>query len=402
MKKILSQNEQVNQCHPELDSGSHINMTETQRFRIKSGMTDVSGRSMVEMLGVLAIIGVLSIMGIAGYRSAMTKLRSNELLNEASKRAVVVAGQITLQGGNPSLSEFANNSFAGGTFENSVYGASGATTWTNTDKQFTLSITGVEGNICEQMKSAAEDNAVIQTFAPTTCDTGNDNNVKLTYNNDLSTDTIPSGDDVVDTEVCDNGHVYLAYMDDPCGTETPMDGDCTKNSDCKTGEYCNMESQSSDCSKPDIGQCVEIGTVNPVNIAGIGDVVTSIPQSMTWWSANNFCKAQQKSLLEVSDLNCYQSGTNVPLSTSNLYDGIGCCAENKSCRESSNWYTTTNYSPIYIAIRNEFGSNSFFWLKNPDGTCRHYFMRTLYGHFLSRQNDYPSGDQHDSRYAMCK
>ena len=30
------------------------------------------GRSMVEMLGVLAIIGVLSVGGIAGYRYAMT------------------------------------------------------------------------------------------------------------------------------------------------------------------------------------------------------------------------------------------------------------------------------------------------------------------------------------------
>ncbi len=164
------------------------------------------GRSVVEMLGVLAIIGVLSVMGIAGYKAAMTRHRANELLNEATKRAVVVAGQITLHGGNPSLSEFANNSFAGGTFENSVYGASGAATWTNTgatpDKQFTLSITGVDGAICEQMKGAAEDNAVIQTFAPTTCDTGNDNNVKLTYNNDLSTDALPSGDETPAAEPC--------------------------------------------------------------------------------------------------------------------------------------------------------------------------------------------------------
>lgn len=35
-----------------------------------------SGRSMVEMLGVLAIIGVLSIGGIAGYSRAMINLRS--------------------------------------------------------------------------------------------------------------------------------------------------------------------------------------------------------------------------------------------------------------------------------------------------------------------------------------
>ena len=38
------------------------------------------GRSMTEMLGVLAIIGVLSIGGIAGYRYAMNKHYANELL----------------------------------------------------------------------------------------------------------------------------------------------------------------------------------------------------------------------------------------------------------------------------------------------------------------------------------
>ena len=36
-----------------------------------------SGRSMVEMLGVLAIIGVLSIGGIAGYTMAMNRYRAN-------------------------------------------------------------------------------------------------------------------------------------------------------------------------------------------------------------------------------------------------------------------------------------------------------------------------------------
>ncbi|MBE6450616.1 MAG: hypothetical protein E7016_01475 [Alphaproteobacteria bacterium] len=36
------------------------------------------GRSMVEMLGVLAIIGVLSVGGIAGYSKAMTKFKLNK------------------------------------------------------------------------------------------------------------------------------------------------------------------------------------------------------------------------------------------------------------------------------------------------------------------------------------
>ena len=41
------------------------------------------GRSMVEMLGVLAIIGVLSIVGIQGYKKAMSKFHANELMNLA-------------------------------------------------------------------------------------------------------------------------------------------------------------------------------------------------------------------------------------------------------------------------------------------------------------------------------
>ena len=49
-----------------------------------------NGRSMVEMLGVLAIIGVLSVAGIAGYSMAMKKYRANEMLNVASQ-AVVLA-----------------------------------------------------------------------------------------------------------------------------------------------------------------------------------------------------------------------------------------------------------------------------------------------------------------------
>ena len=49
-----------------------------------------SGRSMVEMLGVLAIIGVLSIGGIAGYSMAMNRYRANEALDMANKFAVVV------------------------------------------------------------------------------------------------------------------------------------------------------------------------------------------------------------------------------------------------------------------------------------------------------------------------
>ena len=43
-----------------------------------------SGRSIIEMLGVLAIIGVLSIGGIAGYSKAMEKWKINKTISEYS------------------------------------------------------------------------------------------------------------------------------------------------------------------------------------------------------------------------------------------------------------------------------------------------------------------------------
>ena len=43
-----------------------------------------SGRSMIEMLGVLAIIGVLSVGGIAGYSKAMNKFKTNKVADNVS------------------------------------------------------------------------------------------------------------------------------------------------------------------------------------------------------------------------------------------------------------------------------------------------------------------------------
>ncbi|MBQ8251059.1 MAG: type II secretion system protein [Alphaproteobacteria bacterium] len=52
-----------------------------------------SGRSMVEMLGVLAIIGVLSVGGIAGYTLSMRRHRANGVADVVAKYALVVYGQ---------------------------------------------------------------------------------------------------------------------------------------------------------------------------------------------------------------------------------------------------------------------------------------------------------------------
>ena len=60
------------------------------RHDYKCGFATQSGRSMIEMLGVLAIIGVLSVGGIAGYSKAMHRYR----LNKAIEQITYIAGNV--------------------------------------------------------------------------------------------------------------------------------------------------------------------------------------------------------------------------------------------------------------------------------------------------------------------
>lgn len=69
--------------------------------------TNESGRSMIEMLGVLAIIGVLSVGGIAGYSKAMNKFKTNKVADNVS---MLVANIKTLYAQQNSYAELDNES----------------------------------------------------------------------------------------------------------------------------------------------------------------------------------------------------------------------------------------------------------------------------------------------------
>ena len=86
-----------------------------------------TGRSMVEMLGVLAIIGVLSIGGIAGYTMSMRRHRANQVVDALNKYAVVIYGacqKAFIDGDIPSLAE-CSSQHAYPTFQESGLGTIG-------------------------------------------------------------------------------------------------------------------------------------------------------------------------------------------------------------------------------------------------------------------------------------
>ena len=125
--------------------------------------SEQSGRSMVEMLGVLAIIGVLSVGGIAGYSKAMAKFKLSKAMDQVS---MLVANIRTLYSGQRSYSGLNNkNAISFGVVPSEM--ASGTSTITNAfssnvtvtaagtdDLHFTVKFEGLGKEACVSMTTA--------------------------------------------------------------------------------------------------------------------------------------------------------------------------------------------------------------------------------------------------------
>ena len=86
-----------------------------------------NGRSMVEMLGVLAIIGVLSVGGIAGYSKAMNKYKINKSTDQVSMLVANIRTLFSSQGDYAGLSNGQAIKF--GVVPNDMYTASSNNTY---------------------------------------------------------------------------------------------------------------------------------------------------------------------------------------------------------------------------------------------------------------------------------
>ena len=102
--------------------------------------TNETGRSMVEMLGVLSIIGVLSVGGISAYSTAMEKHKANELIAATMQEAVLISAQLATGNTNPTLSGINGSLF------------SSASSVANSDN-FKITLNSVDADICTKMKS---------------------------------------------------------------------------------------------------------------------------------------------------------------------------------------------------------------------------------------------------------
>ena len=121
-------------------------------------MNNENGRSMVEMLGVLAIIGVLSVAGIAGYTMAMNKFRANEILNIASQTVMMAKSANMGAGASTSFTAFGSGNDSAN-LTAPAYMSGGNVTVTNANGDTpSVAITGVTGGsssgICKAVVAA--------------------------------------------------------------------------------------------------------------------------------------------------------------------------------------------------------------------------------------------------------
>ena len=330
---MLKNIKQKTTCHSGLDPESSAKSQNNKAYYasgcpIRSGMTGECGRSMVEMLGVLAVIGVLSVAGIAAYSNAMNRHRANELLNEASKRAVVVAGQINMMGSTtPSIGEFDNNE---------ALGFSETVGYNSNNKTFTLTLSNVNADVCNQMKAAVGESSTVAI------DGECGSNLTLYFNEDLSKGvnmpvwgraTIDGYDDDDGStctgtraggenscQVCVDG----AYTDSDAkcnGEQFCLDGTCTpistsgngcsKNSDCLTldstncgnGEcYCDMGQGVTPAAKNGTCKSAKVENTDYYTLTEANDGLSGIlsVNTMNYYTAKNFCAAHGTRLMTFS------------------------------------------------------------------------------------------------------
>lgn len=123
-----------------------------------------SGRSMIEMLGVLAIIGVLSVGGIAGYTKAMNKYRTNKVVDQVTMIVTNIRTLYAMQRNYNGLNEViaiemgvipdelgttsgaleSGNPYGGGVYIT----ASDSAETNGTDKAFDVAFTGLSKEAC--------------------------------------------------------------------------------------------------------------------------------------------------------------------------------------------------------------------------------------------------------------
>ena len=321
------------------------------------------GRSMIEMLGVLAIIGVLSIGGLLGYRRAVNNHQANVILDDVNRFAFVILERSGLA----LDAEIDKGDFV----ESGIYTLEG---YQDIEpNQFSITVSDVPDGVCEALLPKAAVGYKVRVNEHGTdvqgmvydakyqdlCQGVND--VVLYFGDtagvcnpaDLTKEEANCGgcrcddycvvDSVTGEDVC--CPAGQKAVNGSCSTQAAGQA-CSENSDCTADEFCGFENPNASDDKGD-GQCIKMAdyTIQITTMSDGRTYLRAIGKTMNWYSAQSFCASQRK-----SDGSVY-----VPVKWNDLCPG---------------WVSNPCTSSILGAMVEKWGGNH--WLNERDGETAFY------------------------------
>ena len=262
------------------------------------------GRSMVEMLGVLAIIGVLSIAGMWGYQKAMTLYRTNNLIED-----VRLAGFVVMDSLFDILPDDDIGMDMAGLFDQKT--PYQYTAFAEKENTFEIMAQDIPYPVCEEVKKRKVEwlEEIKANGIPNICNKDDINAVSFFFNTELNGNTeqeseqCRTDDDCQENEVCANDHCLCdtGFASDtgsaPCERCLSGQGNltlgstycyCTENAHCHEDEYCHFAIGNYNTK----GRCQKWQKNNTVTFT-IGDKsFRGLRTGMNWWTAMNWCNAQ--------------------------------------------------------------------------------------------------------------
>ena len=245
------------------------------------------GRSMIEMLGVLAIIGVLSIGGLFGYRRAVNNHQANQILDDANRLAFVILENNHGFERNTNIttdveytSPYVLEAFLG--FK---------------PEQFGIVIESVPKGVCEALLPKASVEYKVRVL-PT--DANTDDIADLPF--------LGTVYDAEHTDICEDINDVILHFGNTVGQCNPVaNKECTSNADCCNGYFCAFESPTW-CNRQK-GKCQETEFSETSMMVLSNGQIWAKSKPMTWWSAQNWCEAVGMNITGTADIGCPYTGT---------------------------------------------------------------------------------------------
>lgn len=233
--------------------------------------SSVSGRSMIEMLGVLSIAGALTIGGLTGYRMLLNRIQADKVRDDVERMYAEIILHKRLE--DAPLSSITITS--GLTFKQEVV-----------NRDLLISAQNVSEKLCLALKDTPLRHSIVYANQKdaSTCESGSNNTVYYLFegtNFRTGSGSSSGGGSDPDNpnpnpgcpDVSNSDCVYLAYGDDGCLKEFPItEGRCQNSSNCYCTsfgpEFClenqkvNDSLNGCDCIPPTDTTCQEPNLIN--------------------------------------------------------------------------------------------------------------------------------------------